>query len=237
MIAATGLKWLMTALFAAIAAYAAWRVAAGPRTAGAHGHRATDRVAHALHAVMAVAMAVMVWPAGMRVPAVPQVVFFVLAAAWFPAVPLARAWLVRAPRGGLARGLGHALPHALAMGAMAWMAAAMAGGPMPGAGGAGDAMADMPGMDMSAPGSTATMTLRGPDATVAWLLALAFLVLALWWLARGFDGARLAPRTAGGPALPAAAPPAAARQGLAAYDLCCHGAMALGMAVMLAVLA
>ncbi|MEW2546189.1 DUF5134 domain-containing protein [Streptomyces sp. NPDC047002] len=229
MIAAAGLRWLLTLVFAALAAYAGWR-AAVPGPTGGRRQDATERVAHALHAVMAVAMAVMAWPWGMGLPAAPQVVFFALAGAWFPAVAL-----VRARRTGLARGLRHALPHAAVMGAMAWMLAAMAAGDAPRPGSAG-AMADMPGMDMSAPGATASMTLHGTDGAVAAVLAVAFLALALRLLARGFDLARAAPRRAGeGAAGPARA--AADGTASAAYDLSCHGVMALGMAVMLAVLA
>ncbi|GAA3736006.1 DUF5134 domain-containing protein [Streptomyces tremellae] len=265
MIAAAGLRWLLTLVFAAVAGYAGWR-AAVPVRAGGRRQDTTERVAHALHAVMAVAMAVMAWPWGMRLPAMPQIVFFALAGGWFPAVAL-----VRARRTGLGRGLLHALPHAVMMGAMAWMLAVMTAGDVPHSGGGAGSMADMPGMDMSAPGATATMTLHGTDGTVAAVLAAAFLALALRRLARGFDLARAAPRReraagedtadrargaedcAVGQARTAAdtadrdrragedtadrARGAGDRVLSGAYDLSCHGVMALGMAVMLAVLA
>ncbi|MGQ4515060.1 DUF5134 domain-containing protein [Streptomyces sp. DW26H14] len=241
MIAAVGLKWLLTVLFSAVAGYALWRaLPARPTGTAAAGQSALDRTAHALHAVMAVAMGVMVWPWGMRLPAVPQVVFFSLAAVWF----LVAALFARTSGDSVPRRLGHAVPHALAMAAMAWMLAAMDGGPAQASGGGAAQMADMPGMDMPAPGSTATMTLRGGGAQTAVVLAVAFLALALWWLAKGFDLARSGPRLAAvgeGP-VPAGEGPAtsgggAPGRGLGAYDLSCHGVMALGMSVMLAVLA
>ncbi|MER5364089.1 DUF5134 domain-containing protein [Streptomyces sp. NPDC002722] len=94
----------------------------------------------------------------------------------------------------------NALPHAAMTGAMAWMVAAMSSAMSMGATGGGHAH-DMPGMDISAPGATATMTLSDTgDRWNAGLLALVLLALAPWWLARGFDTGRLAPRTASGAA-------------------------------------
>ncbi|AGP53294.1 DUF5134 domain-containing protein [Streptomyces rapamycinicus] len=217
MIAATGLRWVLTVLFAVPALSALWRAATPGRADGGPG--ASGRVAHLLHAVMALAMVAMVWPWGMDVPARPQIILFTLAAGWYAGVALARpAPLSRA------RALSDALPHTVMMGAMAWMAAAMvSSASMPGHGGSHD-MADMPGMDMSAGSGTATMTLTGTGPRLAaGLLAGVLLVLALWWLARGFDAAQRAVAT--GPRHPS--PPA----GRDAFDLGCHGAMALGMAV------
>lgn len=122
----------------------------------------------------------------------------------------------------------NALPHAVMTGAMAWMVAAMSWGTSMGPMEGGNAH-DMPGMDMSGPGATATMTLSGTgDRWGAGALALVLLVLGLWWLAKSFDTGRLTPRPADG------AVPADGAQ--AAWDLGCHGVMALGMAVMFVVM-
>ena len=82
----------------------------------------------------------------------------------------------------------------------------------------------------AAPSDLATMSLHGAtQQTVAWILAVAFLVLSLWWLARGFDAARDRSPVQEGPATVGAA-------GQAPGDLLCHGVMALVMAVMFVLL-
>ncbi|MFF9570509.1 DUF5134 domain-containing protein [Streptomyces sp. NPDC014685] len=243
MIAATGLRWILTLLFCALAAHGLWRALT------ARSHPWTARLAHALHAVMALAMFAMAWSWGMDLPGTPQVVFFSVAAAWFLLAALA----VPNGPGPRARALVDALPHAVMTGAMAWMAAAMSSAMSMGATGGGHAH-DMPGMDMSAPGATATMTLDDTaDRWSAVLLALVLLAFALWWLAKGFDTGRLAPRTASGAASSSAGAGSAASNGAgpgsagadstrpgsavhAAWDLGCHGLMALGMAVMFIVM-
>ncbi|MER5497726.1 DUF5134 domain-containing protein [Streptomyces sp. NPDC002561] len=219
MIAATGLRWILTLLFCALAAHGLWRALT------ARSRPWTARLAHALHAVMALAMFAMAWTWGMDLPGTPQVVFFSVAAAWFVSAALA---LPEGP-GSRTRALVDALPHAVMTGAMAWMVAAMS---MDATGG-GHAH-DMPGMDMSPPGATATMTLDGTtDRWSAMLLALVLLALALRWLAKGFDTGRLAPRTTDGTASGDGGPGSAVH---AAWDLGCHGLMALGMAVMFVVM-
>jgi len=218
MIAATGLRWILTMLFCVLAAYGLWRALA------ARAHVWTAWFAQGLHAVMALAMFAMVWPWGMDLLVVPQVVFFSAASAWFPLTALAL------PSGPETRGRAvmNALPHAVMTGAMAWMIAAMSWGTSMGSMDGGNAH-DMPGMDMSGPGATATMTLSGTgDRWGAGALALVLLALGLWWLARSFDTGRLAPRPADG-----AVPAGGAH---AAWDLGCHGVMALGMAVMFVVM-
>lgn len=218
MIAATGLRWVLTLLFVVPALSAMWRTGAPGGAGGGPG--AVERVAHLLHAVMALAMAAMVWPWGMTLPAGPQIALFTLGAAWFAGVALARP--APASRTHALRG---ALPHVVMMGAMAWMAAAMvSSSSMAGHGGSHD-MADMPGMDMSGGSGTVTMTLTdtGPRLT-AGLLAGVLLMLALRWLARSFDAARLADATS---TRRPAAPPVERD----AFSLACHSAMALGMAV------
>ncbi|MFF2007524.1 DUF5134 domain-containing protein [Streptomyces sp. NPDC058195] len=218
MIAATGLRWILTLLFCALAAYGLWRALA------ARSPRWSARLSHGLHAVMALAMFAMAWPWGMDLPGTPQVVFFSAAAAWFVLVPLASRSGPE-PRG---RALANALPHTVMTGAMAWMVAAMSSAMSVGATGGGHAH-DMPGMDMASPGATATMTLDSTgDRWSAALLALILLALALWWLAKGFDTGRSVPRTTSGTA--------SASTVHAAWDLGCHGLMALGMAVMFALM-
>ncbi|MYQ79891.1 MULTISPECIES: DUF5134 domain-containing protein [unclassified Streptomyces] len=218
MIAANGLRWILSLLFCALAVYGLWRAFM------ARTHSWTARLAHGLHAVMALAMFAMAWSWGMDLPATPQVIFFSAAAAWFVVAALALP-AGPEPRG---RALAGALPHALMTGAMAWMAAVMASGMSMGAAGGGQAH-DMPGMDMSAPGALATMTLSGSgDRWGAGLLALLMLALALGWLAKGFDTGRPVPRAAGDAGSSGAVQ--------AAWDLGCHGLMALGMAVMFAVM-
>ncbi|NEA38755.1 DUF5134 domain-containing protein [Streptomyces sp. SID11385] len=228
MIAATGLRWILTLLFVALAAYGLWRAVT------ARSHPWTARLAHVLHAVMALAMFAMAWEWGMDLPATPQVLFFSAAAAWFLLIALALPNAVES-RG---RALAAALPHAVMTAAMAWMVAAMSSGmSMDGMGG-GHAH-DMPGMDMSAPGALAAMTLSGTgDRWSAGLFALALLALALWWLARGFDAGRFVPRTANPGRADGGIGGGTAAGGAvhAAWDLGCHGLMALGMAVMFVVM-
>ncbi|GAA2083543.1 DUF5134 domain-containing protein [Streptomyces albiaxialis] len=225
MIAATGLRWILTLAFAALAVHGTWRAVRAPRW--------PYRVSHLLHAVMAVAMAVMAWPRGMELTAGPQTAFFAAAALWYPLAALA--WPGDAGR---ARELRGALPHAAAMAAMAWMLDAMAramDGMSPashtGGGGGGHAGGHHHGGGAD---SLATMSLTAPGArAAAGLLAVLFLAWALWWLARGFDEARAAP--VGTPYGRTPAPrtaPSRTSVPHRAYDLLCHGAMALGMAVM-----
>ncbi|MBD3003616.1 DUF5134 domain-containing protein [Streptomyces sp. 5-10] len=222
MIAATGLRWVLTVLFL-VPALSAVRRAVAPERAGG-GPGAAGRVAHLLHAMMAFAMVAMVWPWGMDLPARPQIILFTLGGAWFAGVALARPAPLSA-----AHALSGALPHVVMMGAMAWMAAAMvSSSSMSGHGGSGG-MADMPGMDMSGGSGAVAMTLTGTGPRLtAGLLAGLLLLLALRWLARGFDAARLDGTT--GPRHPSAP---AERDAL---DLGCHGAMALGMAVVFVLL-
>ncbi|MEU1122822.1 DUF5134 domain-containing protein [Streptomyces sp. NPDC005899] len=223
MIAATGLRWILTLLFCALAAYGLWRAVV------ARSHPWTARLAHGLHAVMALAMFAMAWAWGMDLPGTPQVVFFSAAAAWFVLAALA---LPNRPEPRV-HALARSLSHAVMTGAMAWMVAAMSSGMSMGATDAGQAH-DMPGMDMSAPGALATMTLSGTaDRWSAGLLALVLLALALWWLAEGFDTGRLAPRSTD------STPPGGTTSGSTAHaarDAGCHGLMALGMAVMFLVM-
>ena len=181
-----------------------------------------DQTSRALHLLMAVAMLVMAWPAGMAVPNRPPMVFFLLAAGWFVVVSVLRA--------------GHRVAdgyHAVMMLAMAWMYAVMDGQVLPGqcTGTAVDApksassMPSMPGMDMS--GTTAHSGAMGacghPSAWVGavnWAVTALFGVAALWWVIRYF-GVRQQ------------RPVAPARLWFA---VACQAMAAAGMAIMFAVL-
>ncbi|WP_407685160.1 DUF5134 domain-containing protein [Mycobacterium sp. HUMS_1102779] len=79
-------------------------------------------VSHGLHVLMAVAMAAMAWPWGMRAPTKALAVVFLLAAAWFATMAVAAAARTPAQR----RLSGY---HVLMMLATAWMYAAMDGPP------------------------------------------------------------------------------------------------------------
>jgi hypothetical protein len=221
-ISAPGLRWILTAALVALAFYALWRAVRTLRPAG--------RVSHLLHAAMAAAMAVMCWPSGMEMPAVPQVVLFVAAALWFPVAAAAggREGNVRSR----SQRILAALPHTAVMAGMAWMLHAMdqsMGGSRQAAGSMGHGAAG--GHHSAAPSDLASMSLNGAtQQTVAGALAFVFLALSLWWLTRGLDGARQP--------VPVSAEPAPARAvEQVPGDLLCHGVMALVMAVMFVLVA
>ncbi|MFK4546430.1 hypothetical protein RKD29_006026 [Streptomyces tendae] len=221
MIAASGLRWILTLMFAAPVLYGLWRLvlpAAG----------LTGRVGHVLHAAMGVLMIAMAWPWGMDLAVAPQVVLFTAGAVWFVGASLIRP-------GGRSRtgAVVAAWPHALMMGAMAWMVEAMATpGSTAGHGGGGHGGHE----GHTAAGSglaSMSLTDTGPSVASA-LLAVALTAIGLVWLARAFDLARAqvpVPAPAGGPA------PAGANTAAAALDPACHAVMALGMAVMFALFA
>ncbi|MEU8792792.1 DUF5134 domain-containing protein [Streptomyces sp. NPDC048643] len=224
MIAASGLRWTLTLVFALTTAHGFWR-AVMPRTGRA------DRVDHALHTAMGLAMIAMVWPWGMDLAAGPQVAVFGAGALWFVcAAPF------RSRDGARLKGMPGALAQAVLMGAMAWMVTLMDSGGMGDGAGGGGAMQGMPGMDMSGSAGAATMTLTdaGPKAAAA-LLALASTGFALWWLTLAFDRARAVPATATATATVTATGPAPGG-GEAALGPACHAAMALGMAAMFVLL-
>ena len=236
MIASHALRWILTVLFALLAAFSSFRAL---RPGVPRVRSAADRTTHTLHAAMGVAMAVMVWPQGMRVPATPQAVFFALGAGWFVASVLFRGrWAWRSPAGeGHSRT--HAGLHALMTAAMAWMLLAMPGG-TPGshpAGRGSGSMADMPGMGASRTGGATSMELHGGSRTAATVLLVVFVVVALWWFSRALTAAGTATHTPDVDKAARAEPLTADSLVLRrAMDAGCHGAMALGMAVMLLVM-
>ncbi|MEU9149493.1 DUF5134 domain-containing protein [Streptomyces sp. NPDC048417] len=115
MSAAEVVHYMLTALFAA-AAVRALRQAVLTRTRACR-----SRVDHLLHAVMALAMAVMPWSWGGALPELPQSLFFATAALWFP---------LTAVKCGQERRLSataRRLPYAVGMAAMTWMSYRAAG--------------------------------------------------------------------------------------------------------------
>lgn len=218
MIAASGLRWVFTLVFALTALHGILR-SVPPAVALA------DRVDHALHAVMGLSMIAMAWPWGMDAPALPQVVVFAAGTVWFVcSVPF------RGDGGFRPKKLLGTLLHAVMMAAMAWMVAVMDSGGMTAGHGRGGAGHSMAGMDMSGGSDLADMSLvgTGPKLT-AGILALILLAFALRWLIRAFDAARAVPT--GGPE-----PGTAADIRADALSPACHAAMALGMAVIFVLL-
>ncbi len=221
MIAASGLRWVLSLMFAVPVAYGVWK-SVSP------GAGIAERVDHLLHAVMGVLMIAMAWPWGMDLPVLPQVVLFGAGALWFVA-----AAPFRAPGTSRGRAVSASLPHVVMMAAMAWMVAAMgSSGTMAGDAGSGGAH-DMAGMDMSGGSALASMSLTGAGPVVtAVLLAVVLGGLGLVWLTRALDrarGGRGEERFAEGCVAPAGP--------VGALAPACHAAMALGMAVMFALLA
>lgn len=205
MIAGTGLRTVLTLLFAAAALYGLRLLL---RPSPGTGSRGPDAVGGLLHTAMAVCMAVMVWPAGMEVPALPQTALFSAATLWFAA----RAVLRRQDRPGDAA-------HAVMSAGMAWMVTAMASLHSP-AVRPGTGAATGHGSHHAADGGTAAVSLTdGLSRGLALTLAAACAAIAWWWLARAFDTARIANRRP------------------EAVQHACHGGMGAGMAVMLCAMA
>jgi hypothetical protein len=216
MIQDVGLRWLVTLLFAFSAAVCVRGMVAGR-------HSPPSLISHSLHALMAIAMAVMAWPRGADLPARAPMIFFALAAVWFVAITITG----RVHRG--ANGY-----HTLMMMAMAWMYAAMGGLALPkGSAASGHDM----GMDMAATsghaghaghaghGSRAAAGHTGTDSAwwiggLNWVCAVGFGVAAAFWFYR-LVTSRLQPASG------------TAGQSL---GILCQFAMAAGMAIMFAVM-
>lgn len=204
------LRWIVTALFSvSIAGYM--------YVLGAQHGKWKSTVNHLLHLVMSVAMIVMAWHAGMALPTVGPMVFFLLAAVWFVFVAcrLSSGIPERATNG----------YYAVMMAAMAWMYAVM-NGRLPGQTGrssdhtlSGWPDPEMP-MEMSAPEMSGTAP--GWITTVNWIAAVGFAVAALHWLHRYF-------------AEPRTNPPARAAQ-LAHVVMLCQAFMAAGVTTMFGVM-
>ncbi|WP_215449678.1 DUF5134 domain-containing protein [Streptomyces sp. ATCC 21386] len=222
MIAASGLRWVLSLLFTVPVLY-------GLGKSVLPGAGITERIDHALHAAMGALMVAMAWPWGMGLPVGPQVLLFSVGALWF----LASAPF-RTAGGSPGRAAVGALPHVVMMGAMAWMVSAMgSSATMSGAEGSGG-MHHMAGMDMSGGSGLSSMSLSGTGpVTTAVLLAIVLGGIGLAWLTRAFDRARgrhTDPRWSGDGSLVESGH-------IGALAPACHAAMALGMAVMFALLA
>lgn len=205
------LRWIVTLMFLFSAAVCV-------RSITADRHSGADVISHSLHAVMAVAMAVMAWPRGADLPPRTPMVFFAAAALWFTVVT--------------ARTAGHRAAnayHTAMMLAMAWMYAAMGGLPVH----TGDDAGAMAGADLSMAGMGGGHAGHGGRSAaglsaepLGWygslnrLCVIAFAIAAAYWLYR-FITARL--------------------QGSAgaadhSVGILCQFAMAAGMGIMFAVM-
>lgn len=166
------LRWVVTALFVISAAECARAIAKKPRPW-------TLSVSHGWHLLMAVGMAVMAWPWGVRLPATGPAVFFLLGAVWFVAVAVAA--------GPIRDRLALDGYHALMMLATAWMYAIMdphllgtqPATPMPG-------MEMMPGMDMDAAHMSGSNGHPVWFSATNWVGVVGFAAAALWWTYRYF---------------------------------------------------
>lgn len=118
------MQWIVTALFAALGAHSVWRLVTSRQAYAAAGYLC--------HLGMNLVMVAMVWPWWVRLPTLPQLAFFVLAAVFFAA---AAGWhqadvLSRGPTAGGARASHHENPgtqavHAVMMLAMVWAVVVM----------------------------------------------------------------------------------------------------------------
>ncbi|HUO40036.1 MAG TPA: DUF5134 domain-containing protein [Mycobacterium sp.] len=154
---------------------------------GTHG-RWVGQVGQALHVVMAVAMAVMAWPEGAKLPTTGPMVFFLSAAAWFAVLTVAPV------------GSGHRVTnayHNLMMLAMSWMYAVMNGHLLPGQctrhGNSTPEISNMPGMgtpgsDMSGGHPGTVHDGGGPVwiTAVNWVITIGFALATVVWTYRYF---------------------------------------------------
>lgn len=217
MISDLALRWIVTLLFLFSAGVC---VSAMVR----NRHSRENLISHSLHAIMALAMAVMAWPRGAELPSRAPMIFFLIAAGWFAVVTL--------------RTSGHRAAnayHTLMMLAMSWMYAAMGGLPLrreESDASAGMDMAGMPGMNSSAGhaghaghgGAAASTHSAAEPATwvgaVNWLCTIGFAVAAAYWFYR-FVTARVQPGADDAPS---------------SVGILCQFAMAAGMAIMFGVM-
>jgi hypothetical protein len=188
-------------------------------------HSTPNLISHSLHAIMAIAMAVMAWPRGADLPPRAPMIFFAAAAVWFAAVTVKSA--------------GHRVAnvyHTLMMVAMAWMYAAMGGLHL--RSNADPASTAMPEMDMagmstamdggaSHAGHTGHMVAAysgaGPVTwlgSLNWLCAIGFAGAAVFWLYR-FIATRMQ---------------ASGDESHSSFGTLCQFAMAAGTAVMFGVM-
>jgi Domain of unknown function (DUF5134) len=157
------LRWVVTGLSALSAA--GWGIAVLSQ------HRSwTEVVRCGLHFVMAIAMAVMVWPWGAQLPATGPAVFFLLATLWFLASAVVPVETVP-----LRTVYGY---HALMMMAMAWMYAFIHGLLL-----AGHSPKHHHHMDMHMADTVVPTTAGSPGwiAAINWFWFVGFAVAAVCW--------------------------------------------------------
>ena len=208
MIQDMALRWVVTALFVFSAGVCV-------RTIAANRHSAANVISHSLHAIMAVAMAVMAWPRGAELPTRAPMIFFFIAAVWFAVVTV--------------RSAGHRVAnayHALMMLAMSWMYAAMGGLKL--RAGESDSMASMPATPTSSghaghAGHSGAGGHGGSESfawvgTLNWVCAIGFGIATAFWLYRLIT-ARLQPS-----------------ERHETVGILCQLAMAAGMAIMFGVM-
>lgn len=206
------LRWIVTLLFVFSAGVCVSAIAT-------NRHSASNLISHSLHAVMAIAMAVMAWPRGAELPTRAPMIFFLAAAVWF-AVVTARASAHRVANA----------YHTLMMLAMAWMYAAMGGLPLPRNG--EPAPTAMPGMDMAgghsghaghaghAGGGASAGEAASWVGVLNWVCAVGFAIAAVFWLYRFITARVQAPSD----------------ESHSSVGILCQLAMAAGMAIMFGVM-
>lgn len=210
MIGDLALRWTVTVLFGVSFAWHLYRLVA-------QRDRWICTIERLLHIVMCAAMVVMAWPAGMSLPTVGPIVFFLAAAAWFV---LVASHLFSGDDGRLANGY-----HAIMMAAVAWLYAVMASGPLgPRAHSPGDTMSSSPDMKMTGMDMPVAATGEpGWITTLNWIATIGFAIAAIYWLYRYFAHRKPNPGTN-----------TARRWDWGTTP--CHAFMAAGMAIMFGVM-
>lgn len=179
MIADPLLRWVVTGLFVLAAAQGVYAIAAD------RGRTPARAASAGTHIAMCLVMALMAWP-GVDVPVVPAMIGFGLATAWF-LVQWAR------PRAADAAPT-CALPshtraadayHAVMMAAMAWMAALMAPGLLPGAQ-QDVALASGPGLHAHGGGHDVGHEVHDAAGYASWVTTLTWAAVAGFTVAAGF---------------------------------------------------
>ncbi|WIX79260.1 DUF5134 domain-containing protein [Amycolatopsis carbonis] len=182
-------RWVVTALFALCATERVHGIAVG---------RLPWRgvVVHSLHALMALAMALMAWPRGADLPTTGPLVLFLLAAVWFTAVAARTAEHRRSSS-----------YHALMMLAMAWMYALMTDGLLPApvsvTGAGSDHGSSMPAMHMPGMPMSVVSVVEAPAGTpplvtmLNWVLTIGSAVAGAWWLSELLARRRTKPPASG----------------------------------------
>lgn len=178
------LRWTVTVLFGASIAGQVYALVA-------QRGQWIGTVERLLHLVMSAAMLVMAWPAGMELPTVGPMVFFLAAAVWFVLVA-AHVFSGTADR--LTNGY-----HAIMMAAVAWLYAVMTGG-LPGQPGhlPDRTLSRSPGMkmpdtDISVPEMSWSTGQPGWITTLNWIATVGFASGAVYWLYRYFAQRRKTP--------------------------------------------